>query len=132
MGKRRFQVGSIAVLFSVVMLCVSVFSLLTVVTAASDARVARQYADHVRELYRCEDLGQCWLAGMDGYLSGKEPLPAGTRLSGDLAETEITEGNRTLRIRLLLKETDYEICLWNCTARWSPEENWELWPGTGE
>ena len=53
MKKKRFQVGSVAVLFAVAVLCVAVFALLTVVTAASDARVARQYGDHVRGLYSC-------------------------------------------------------------------------------
>ena len=32
MRKKRFQVGSVAVLFSVVLLCVAVFAVLTVLT----------------------------------------------------------------------------------------------------
>ena len=132
MRKKRFQVGSVAVLFAVAVLCVAVFALLTVVTAASDARVARQYGDHVRGLYSCENLGQQWLAQMDGWLAGQQPLPEGTRVWKDFAETEITEGNQKLRIRLLLTQSGYEISKWSCTTQWQPEENWNLWQGTGE
>lgn len=132
MRKKRFQVGSVAVLFSVVALCVAVFALLTVVTAASDARVARQYGDHIQGLYGCENLGQQWLARMDGWMAGQEPLPEGTRISEDFAETEIQDGSRTLCIRLRFTQSGYEISRWSCTTQWQPEDDWNLWLGTGE
>ena len=132
MRKKRFQVGSVAVLFSVVTLCVAVFALLTVVTAASDARVARQYGDQIQGLYSCENLGQQWLARMDGWLTGQEPLPEGTRISEDFAETEIQDENRTLCIRLRLTQSGYEISRWSCTTQWQPQNNSNLWLGTGE
>ena len=48
MRKKRFQVGSVAVLFSVVVLCGAVCAVLTVLTASSDMRLSRQYGVHVR------------------------------------------------------------------------------------
>ena len=42
MRKKRFQVGSVAVLFSVVAVCVTVVAVLTVLTASSDMRLSRQ------------------------------------------------------------------------------------------
>ena len=132
MRKKRFQVGSVAVLFSVGALWVAVFALLAVVTAASDARVARQCGDHIQGLYGCENLGQQWLARVDGWMAGQEPLPEGTRISEDFAETEIQDGSRTLCIRLRFTQSGYEISRWSCTTQWQPEDDWNLWLGTGE
>lgn len=127
MEKKRFQVGSIAVLFSVVVLCVAVFAVLTVVTAASDYRVARQYGDHVQSLYRCENRGQAWLARVDAWLAGQGELPEDTSLSGSQVETEIMEDGMKLAIRLEITENGYEIRQWSCTTQWQPEQQWNLW-----
>ena len=132
MEKKRFQVGSIAVLFSVVALCVAVFALLTVVTAASDYRVSRQYGDHVQALYQCENRGQLWLAQVDAWLAGEGALPEGAQVSGDRIETEIPEGSLKLQIRLSITNAGYEIQRWSCTTQWQPAEQWNLWQDTGE
>ena len=62
MEKKRFRVGSITVLFAVVILCVAIFGALTVATAISDRRTAQRYGEYVEALYRCENAGQQWLS----------------------------------------------------------------------
>ena len=63
MRKHRFSVGGIAVLLTVVLLCVSVLAAVTVVTALADEKTARRYGAQVQQLYGCENEGQRWLAG---------------------------------------------------------------------
>ena len=132
MEKKRFQVGSIAVLFSVVVLCVAVFAVLTVVTASSDYRVARQYGDHVQSLYRCENRGQEWLSRVDAWLAGQGALPEDTHVSGSQVETEILEDGVKLTVRLVITEDGYEISQWSCTTLWQPAQQWNLWRDGGE
>lgn len=127
MERKRFRVGSIAVLFTVVVLCVAIFSTLTVVTAVTDVRVAQRYGSHIRELYDCENLGQEWLARADGYLAGECPLPEGSWETGSELGTQIENGSIQLTIRLEKTETGFRVTGRNCSARWEPETGENLW-----
>lgn len=132
MRKKRFQVGSVAVLFSVVVLCVAVFAVLTVLTASSDMRLSRQYGEHIRSQYACENLGQRWLGEIDGWIAGKNALPDGTEVNGNMVQTEIINGTSVLNIRLTLRGAGYEIDRWSCTTKFQPDESMKVWQGTGE
>lgn len=127
MNSRRLRLGSIAVLFTVAIVCVAVFAALTVMTARSDYRVAEQYGRHIEALYGCENLGQRWLAGADAYLKGMGPLPENTEAEGDVLQTTLSSGSMELRIRLRGTESGYEILQWSCTTRWEPDQNLNLW-----
>ena len=72
MSRNRFRIGSIAVLFAVVVLCVAIFGVLTVSSAVSDRRAAERYGEHVEVLYACENAGQDWLSEADAYLKARE------------------------------------------------------------
>ena len=72
MSRNQFRIGSIAVLFAVVVLCVAIFGVLTVSSAVSDRRAAERYGEHVEVLYACENAGQDWLSEADAYLKGAE------------------------------------------------------------
>ena len=78
MSRNRFRIGSIAVLFAVVVLCVAIFGVLTVSSAVSDRRAAERYGEHVEVLYACENAGQDWLSEADAYLKGAGDLPENT------------------------------------------------------
>lgn len=127
MNTRRLRFGSIAVLFTVAILCVAIFAALTVMTARADARVAEQYGKHIKTLYDCENMGQRWLAQADAYLQGAGPLPEGTEQDGKLLQTTLTCGSMQLFIRLLGDDTGYEILQWSCTTRWEPDNDLNLW-----
>lgn len=125
MEHRRIRVGSIAVLFTVVVVCAAIFAVLTLVTASSDLRTARSYEQRVEALYACENLGEQWLAQVSGYLAGSQALPENTWQNGGELGTEITLGPMQLTARV---DADTGALLeWSCTALWEPEEDLDLW-----
>lgn len=116
MENKRFRVGSIAVLFAVVILCVAVFGALTVATAAQDLRRSQRYADHVAQQYACENLGHAWLAEQTGA-------------PGETASTTVQTEDMQLEIRIRFEETGTVVERWSCTAKWAGADGWELWEG---
>ncbi len=127
MRGKRLSIGSVAILFTVVMLCVSIFAALTVATAAADARTAKQYADYVQRLGRCESAGQQWLAEADSWLRGLGPLPEGAQQTETELSGQVEDGDMTLSIRLRLKDGGYEIVRWQLETQWKPRQELHLW-----
>lgn len=127
MESKRFRIGSVAVLFAVVVLCVAIFGTLTVSTAVTDQRTAQRYGEYVETLTACQNQGQQWLRAVDDYLSGSGTLPENTVQNGAELQTTLTEGNVKLVIRLNITGGSYEILEWRCSADWQPEEDWNLW-----
>ncbi len=110
MSRNRFRIGSIAVLFAVVVLCVAIFGVLTVSSAVSDRRAAERYGEHVEVLYACEKRRQDWLSEADAYLKGAGDLPENTEETETTLKTEITRGNMQLEICLNKINGSYESC----------------------
>lgn len=127
MENKRFRVGSIAVLFTVVVLCVAIFGCLTVATANSDIRTARRYAQHVSQRTQMENLGQAWLSRADAWLRFGGELPENAVLEGDELKAQLTQDTMKLDICLKIQGTTYEITRWSCTGIWQPDDSWNLW-----
>lgn len=125
MEHRRIRVGSVAVLFTVVVVCAAIFAVLTLVTADSDLRTARSYRDRVEALYACENLGEQWLDDVNGYIFQGGALPDNTREEDGRLVTKITRGAMELTARV--DAATGAVLEWSCTARWQPEEDLELW-----
>lgn len=125
MEHRRIRVGSIAVLFTVVVVCAAIFAVLTLVTASSDLRTARSYEQRVEALYECENLGEQWLAQVSGYLEGRQELPENTWEDQGALGTEITWG--PMRLTARVDAATGAVLEWNCNALWQPEEDLDLW-----
>lgn len=127
MNRKRFHLGSMAVLFTVVIVCVSVFGALTVMTAAQDLRMSRQYAAKVQQLYDCEALGQQWLGQVEDALRGGDPLPPGTWQEGEELGVTLETDTMSLDIGLGLTAHGYEIRRWSCEAKWQPQTEYNFW-----
>lgn len=125
MENRRFHVGSMAVLFAIVLLCVAVFAALSVTTALADEKTAQRYGQHVQQQYDCENAGQQWLAKARAFQMGLGPMPEGSvqQENGDIT-TCIRSSTMELNIRL---NAAGQIERWSCAAVWQPEEHWQLW-----
>lgn len=127
MESKRFRIGSVAVLFAAVVLCVAILGALTVSTAVADQRTAQRYGQYVETLTACQNQGQQWLRAVDDYRSGSGMLPEHTKQNGEELQTTLTEGNVKLTIRLKITDIGYEILEWRCSADWQPENDWSLW-----
>lgn len=126
MGGKRFRIGSVAVLFAVVVLCVAIFCILTSVTAVSDARMADQYGDHIQEVYDCQAMGEKWLAKADACFAGLGPVPENSDMSGNQMTTQIQYGAVCLDICIEKQDTGFRILQWDCTTQWQPDNGWTL------
>lgn len=126
MEGKRFRVGSVTVLFAVVVLCVAIFCILTALTALNDSRMADRYASHITQVYECQNEGQRWLAQADAFAHGEGQLPENTRQEGDRLETEIIRDSVCLKISVRWNEAGYEILQWDCAAQWQPDQSLTL------
>ncbi len=130
MGTKRFQTGSISVLFTVMILCVGILSVVSVVTARMDARMADRYAARELEQYQCENLGQEFLMALDEALENPDgALPMGATREGDLISATVSTEHMALRIQLRVLpegETPYEVLEWSCTASWEQDNTMNL------
>lgn len=127
MKEKRFHIGSVAVLFSVVAICMAIFCTLTMMTAISDAKSSQRYGEHLQAVYRCENLGQLWLSQVDAHLKTGAALPENTVVEGSTIRTEIISDGIRLEILLETSGEDYTIRRWSCATLWESEDSWSLW-----
>lgn len=127
MRGNRFQLGAGAVLLAVCMVCVCVLCLLSAYTAMADRAAARQYADHISEVYECENLGQQWLAQVDAWHTGAGTLPENTVREGPNLQTRIRHENMTLDIAAQATAQGIQVITWSCKTEWQPPRNQTLW-----
>ena len=126
MDNKQFRIGSVTVLFAVILLCVSIFAALTVAAAVADRRTALRYGDFVARETACENAGQEWLAAADAYRRGAGELPENTGETDGTLSTVIKGDGVTLTISL--DAASGELLSWQCSADWQPEEpEWNLW-----
>ncbi|MDO4566975.1 MAG: hypothetical protein Q4B42_06550 [Oscillospiraceae bacterium] len=116
--------GSILILFTVVMVCVSVLAVLCVSTARADLALAEKYGEYVAEISACENAAQRWLAEADARLAGGEAAE-----NGEISAL-ISEGGTRLSIRLRPLgdgEGRFEILEWARQSDWEREESLNVW-----
>lgn len=134
MKRRRVRLGTVSVLFTVVVLCISVLAVLSVATVRADKAMAERYAQQVSERSELENAGQRWLEEVDRVLQTKgtalmqDDLPNGSSLDGTKITTVCVGNTRTLTIELELNFADsvpsYTIVSWINAAQW--EENTQM------
>lgn len=129
MERRKSSIASAMVLFAVVFLCISVFALLTVMTARADLAVAGRYADHVADLYDCQTKGQETAALVDAAARADrlEGLPEGCELSGDEVTVTARENGIECVIRMRLTDQGAEIVGTKVNTMWQEDDSLNLW-----
>ena len=139
MRRKQLRLGSITLLFTVIVLCVATLSALSAATAHADKAVADKYAAQVAAMYEAEEAGQEWLAAVHAAIAAKgaaleqADLPQGTTLSDGTISVELALDNgRTLSIALQQADTapGYRILRWENTAQWTENTDiGNLWTG---
>jgi len=130
MERNKSSIASAMVLFVVVFLCITVFALLTVMTARADLMVAGRYADHVADVYECQTKGQetaAWIASMAESGAKLENLPDGCEVNGD--EITVTTQENGIECFIKMKITDHgaEIAGTRVNTMWQEASGLNLW-----
>lgn len=132
MERKKSSIASAMVLFVVVFLCITVFALLTVLTARADLVVAGRYADHVAEVYACQTRGQetaAQIATMaeHGDLMEPESLPEGCEIDGSEITITTRENGIECLIRMELTDSGAEIVGTRVNTMWQEDNGLNLW-----
>ena len=135
-GRRNVRLGTIAVLFTVVVLCVSVLAVLSVATVRADRAMSQRYAQQVTARSELENEGQRWLRQVldaveaHGAALTEADLPDGTALDGQTVRTTLSTGERTLTAEVELDfdgaSLGYRILSWVNAADWEEDEQVEV------
>ena len=119
MNQAPIKLGPLALLLTVISICLTTLSILTFTTSGADLRLAQRYADTVRTRYALEAQGQAWLKETsDSIESGQEPEERthvieqdGMRLTIELSGNTVSDGRP-------------EVTAWRMERIW--EENTDI------
>ena len=127
MNKAPIRLGPMALLLTVISICLTILAILTFTTARADLRLAEKYALTVSERYALEKEGQEYLAGLNaGRVEAPEPGEDG------VLRTELERGGYRLHISLLPDAGGgYELISWRQEKDWEQSELIDnLWSGS--
>ncbi len=129
------RLGPLALLLTVISICLTILAILTFTTAKADRSQAEKYAATVSVRYRLEAEGQQFLRELDRALrEGDEAfLNALEREEGGVLRKKLSLDGTDLDVALRLTGTGgYELVRWRITKEWSEDlEVGNLWPGNG-
>ena len=125
------KLGPIALLLTVISICLTVMTILTFSTAQADRAMAQRYADSVQTRYALEASGQRFLQEADQALAAGGQLSdlADTAAAGEGIEKIIEEDGYTLTIRLEPDEEGYQVALWKLDKEWKQRQDLNIWQG---
>ena len=126
------RLGPVALVLTVISICLTVMAILTFSTAGADANMADAFADSVQNRYALESEGQAFLQDADEMLaSGGEltDLPDVTAEKGSVEKILEQEGYQ-LKIRLCEAGDSYTVDEWALSKKWEQKETINnLWQG---
>lgn len=128
MKQTGIRLGPLAILLTVVSICMTILAILTFTTARADLRLAEKYAETVQTRYELELRGQEFLRQLETGAISPEGLRADAE--GALWNTLEQDG---ARLRIGLKgdgEGGYELVSWRQEKEWVLDTDLgDLWNG---
>ena len=126
------RLGPLALLLTVISICMTVLAILSFTTARADFSLAQKYASTVRDRYILEKEGQSFLREIGAALGqGQDP--------GSLAETDeagilhktLEYDDFRLLIGIVFQEDSFRVVEWRFKKDWIPDDGMgDLWDGT--
>ncbi|MDO4459263.1 MAG: hypothetical protein Q4C42_04120 [Clostridia bacterium] len=133
MNNHRIRLGSVTLLFVVVIVCAAVISLLSAQTARADLLLSEKYATETEEFYTLENMAQEKLAVIDASLKSGSGLPEGAVQNKNTINFEIRSDSRVLEAELLLDaNSGYTITKWTNTGIWEINDSIKVWNNKDE
>ena len=127
------RLGPLALLLTVISICLTVLAILTFTTARADMALAEKYADTIRLRYELEAEGQSFLAEADAAAAeGTIELIDGLErdFRGVQWYTLERDGSR-MRIGLRPGFDGVTVVAWKHERLWEEDDTLNLWPGMG-
>lgn len=127
MSKAPIRLGPLALLLTVISICLAILAILTFTTARADLRLAEKYADTVQARYALERQGQEYL---ERLCTGRVPAPEADE--DGVLRTTLEHGGYLLHIGLKPDGNGgYEIVSWRQEKPWEQKETIDnLWSGS--
>lgn len=122
--------SSLLVIFAV--LCLTVFALLTLSTAAADGRLSQEAAEAVEVYYQADSQAEALWARLRAGERPEEVTETAEDAGSTLYEytVPISQGQE-LRVSLRLEEGSWTVVQWQAvsTVDWRADEDLEVWDG---
>ncbi len=130
MTDSHVKLGPLALLLTVITICLSILSVLVLTTARADLRLAEKYAQTVERRYALEREGQKALQSLDDALQNGQ-APAGFTRDGSLWRLTL-EDDDGARLSIAVEDTGgaLRVTEWRHDREWDADLTIEgLWPG---
>ena len=126
MSKTPVRLGPLALLLTLISICLTILAILTFTTARADGRLAEKYAATVQARYALDAQGQEYLAALN---AGRENAPEPD--ADGVLHADLERDGTVLHISLLPDgEGGYEVLSWRQEKEWEQNELIEdLWDG---
>jgi hypothetical protein len=125
---KRMNVGSATLVMVFSVLCLTIFAMITLMTAHNDLTAAQKNADAVRAYYEADAEAAAILAEIR---TGTVPDTVEREQGGALAYSVEIDGNQRLVVRLAEKDGKYAVEKWavEYTGEWETDDTIEVWDG---
>ncbi|MBO4330989.1 MAG: hypothetical protein J5827_02825 [Oscillospiraceae bacterium] len=127
MKQTPIRLGPLALLLTIISICLTILAILTFTTARADLRLAEKFADTVQARYELERAGQEYLARLDaGQETPPEPDETGVR------RVDLEHGGYKLHIGLREDgQGGWELVTWLQEKTWEQDDTLDnLWSGS--
>jgi hypothetical protein len=132
MNQIPIKLGPMALLFTVITICLTVLTLLTFSTARADNAMADRYAYSVHTRYALEKKGKAFLLEADNALADGKTLDSmeGVKKKKDIYQKHLTYRKYILNIRIKTKDGRCKVVEWKLSRQQQAKENRNhLWLG---
>ena len=120
------KLGPLALLLTVISICLTVLSILTFTTARADLRLAEKYAETVANRYALEIEGQELLR----ELKDSDPaLLDMSRGADDAWHADLERDGTHLHIAVEKTRDGWQVVQWRQEKEWQEDTGLELWGG---
>ena len=131
MNSKPVRLGPLALLMTVISICLTILYILTLTTAGADLRLAEKYADSASVKYELEAEGQTFLKDADNAISeGRDPAALkGVKSRGGTYTKEIKKDGYILTVSFTSSGGSYEVTGWKLTKEWDENTDINVWSG---
>lgn len=134
MNQVPIKLGPLALLLTIISICLTTLSILTFTTSRADLRLADKYAETVKTRYELEREGQAFLQEAEETVSSGLPLNAvfdAMPVPGGGISRTFEQDGTVLTVTLLPdSEKGYAVSGWTITRQWEEDNSiGNLWIG---